>query len=153
MQAFVSWKSGMAFEADNRNLLSHYDTTQAFGGSDSACTPKEAVLNAMCACSGMDVVSISAKMRLKLSSLKMEAVADKTKTVPSFFAGVHLKYFLQGEGESDKFIKAVVLSMTKYCGVSYMIAQACPVTYEIHLNDQLIYKDQAKFALEVVENG
>lgn len=153
MHAIVSWKSGMVFEASNRSLTSHYDTTQENGGDNSACSPKEAVLNAMCACSGMDVVTIAAKMRIKLTSLKMEAKAGKTKTIPGYFSDVHLQYFLHGEGEAEKFIKTVVLSMTKYCGVSYMISKACPITFEVHLNDQLIYEDQAKFALEVVENG
>jgi hypothetical protein len=43
--------------------------------------------------------------------------------------------------------------MTKYCGVSYMISKVCPITYDVYLNDKLIYQDEAKFFLEVVENG
>jgi putative redox protein len=92
-------------------------------------------------------------MRLNLTAVKLEAHAGKTKTLPSFFSEVHMKYFLYGEDEPEKFIKTVVLSMTKYCGVSYMISKACPIGFEVHLNDQLIHEDQAKFTLEVIENG
>lgn len=153
MQSKVTWKSQMTFICENRGLKSQFDTITEQGGNNSAPSPKEGVLNAMCACSGMDVVSIAEKMHLTLSSLSMEAEATKTSTLPSYFSKVHIKYFLQGEKHPEKFIKAVVFSMTKYCGVSYMISKVCPITYEVHLNDQLIYEDQAKFELEIIENG
>lgn len=136
----------MSFDCDNRGMSSEF-------ALDHAPTPKEGVLNAMCACSGMDVVSIAEKMHIKLTGLHMEAEAQKSKTLPSYFSQVHIKYFLTGDQEPEKFIKAVVFSMTKYCGVSYMISKVCPITYEVHLNDKLIYEDQAKFELEIIENG
>lgn len=135
----------MSFVCDNRGLSSEM-------AIDHAPTPKETVLNAMCACSGMDIVSIAEKMRLNLEGLEMEATADKSSTLPSYFSKVHMKYFLKGDKEPEKFIKAVVFSMTKYCGVSYMISKVCAITYEVHLNDKLIYEDQAKFELEIIEN-
>lgn len=146
MLSKVEWKSGMKFISDNRGLKSEY-------AIDDAPTPKEAVLNAMCACSGMDVISIAEKMHIKVTGLSLEAEAEKSSTLPSYFSKVHIRYFLQGDQEAEKFIKAVVFSMTKYCGVSYMISKVCPITYEVHLNDKLIYEDQAKFMLEIIENG
>lgn len=153
MQTKVKWNSQMSFLCDNRGLSSQFDTVTEQGGNNTAPSPKEGVLNAMCACSGMDVVTIAQKMHLKLNDFFMEAEAQKTSTTPSYFAKVHLKYFITGDEQPEKFIKAVVLSMTKYCGVSFMISKVCPITYEVHLNQQLIYKDQARFELEVTENG
>jgi putative redox protein len=153
MQSKVKWNSQMSFLCDNRGLPSQFDTVAEHGGNNSAPSPKEGVLNAMCACSGMDVVSIAKKMHLTLNNFVMEAEAQTTNTTPSYFAKVHVKYFLTGDPEPEKFIKAVVLSMTKYCGVSFMISKVCPITYEIHLNQQLIYEDQARFELEIIENG
>jgi len=146
MLSKVKWNQDMSFSCENRGLLSQFDTT-------SAPTPKEGVLNAMCACSGMDIVTVAEKMRVTLSELSLEAHAEKSSTLPSYFSKVHMKYFLRGDQEPEKFIKVVVFSMTKYCGVSYMISKVCPITYEVHLNDKLIYEDQAKFELELVENG
>jgi putative redox protein len=140
----------MSFTAQTRDHETHFDTTSENGGDNSAPSPKEAVLNAMCACSGMDVVSTAEKMRIKITSLKMEASAQKSSTIPSYFSQVHMKYFIEGDQEVEKFTKAVVFSMTKYCGVSYMISKVCPITYEVHLNHQLIYEDQAQFSLEVI---
>jgi putative redox protein len=153
MHAIVNWQKGLSFQADNRGVSSCFDTTKENGGEDSAPSPKEAVLNAMCACSGMDVVSVATKMRLSLTSLSMEARAEKSSTIPSYFSKVHIIYRIEGDDEPEKFIKNVVFSMTKYCGVSYMISKVCPITYDVYLNDKLIYQDEAKFSLEVVENG
>ncbi len=143
----VKWNSGLSFDCENRGISSTFDD------SASAPTPKEGVLNAMCACSGMDVVTIAKKMRLSFSAITLEAEAQKSSTLPSYFKKVHIKYFLTGDQEPEKFINAVVFSMTKYCGVSYMISKVCPITYEVHLNEKLIYEDQAKFELEIIENG
>lgn len=146
MLAKVKWKSAMKFVCENRGLTSEFSI-------DEAPTPKEGVLNAMCACSGMDVISIAEKMHLTVSDFHMEAEAQKSSTLPSYFTKVHMKYFLKGDHEPEKFVKTVVFSMTKYCGVSYMISKVCPITYEVYLNDKLIYEDQAKFVLEIIENG
>ena len=142
----VTWQSQMNFVCENRGLTSEFDTV-------NAATPKEGVLNAMGACSGMDVISIAEKMRVKVIDLSIEAEATKTNTIPSYFSKVHMKYFITGDQEPEKFIKVVVFSMTKYCGVSYMISKVCPITYEVFLNNKIIYEDQAKFELEIIENG
>jgi putative redox protein len=141
----------MQFKAKNRGLISNFDVSADQGGENSAPTPKEVLLNAMCACSGMDVVSIAKKMRLELSSVSMEATAEKTNTIPSYFSTVHIKYFIEGEKlDSEKVIRLVSLSMSKYCGVSYMVSKASPITYEIILNGKTIHEDKAEFSLEVL---
>ncbi len=151
METRLTWKKGMKFQAENRSHSSHFDVTTEQGGEDSAPTPKEVLLNAMCACSGMDVVSIAKKMRLGFSSVRIDASAEKTNTMPSYFASVHMKYFLEGQDpDREKTIRLVTLSMTKYCGVSYMVSKTTPITFEIHLNGQLIHQDKAEFSLEVL---
>jgi putative redox protein len=143
MKTTLAWHGKMAFEATNRGLTSAFDT-------DAAPTPKEALLNAMCACSAMDVVSITEKMRLTLKDVRLEAEATKTKTIPSYFSAVHIHYFIEGDVPAEKIIQAVALSMTKYCGVSYMVSKVCDITYDVTLNGNLIHKDQANFSLEVI---
>lgn len=141
----------MQFKADNRGLISNFDISTEQGGDNSAPTPKEVLLNAMCACSGIDVVSIAKKMRLELSSVSLTAKAEKTNTIPSYFSSVHINYFIEGvDLDREKVIRLVSLSMTKYCGVSYMVAKACPITYDITLNGKLIHQDKAEFSLEVL---
>lgn len=141
----------MQFKAENRGIESNFDVSREQGGNDSAPTPKEVLLNAMCACSGMDVVLIAKKMRLELTSVRLEAEAGKTNTIPSYFASVHIIYFIDGKDlDREKVIRLVGLSMTKYCGVSYMISKGTPITYAVHLNGQLVHEDKAEFSLEVL---
>lgn len=147
----MTWIKGMQFQAKNREHVTSFDVSPEQGGSNSAPTPKEILLNAMCACSGMDVVSFAKKMRLELSSVRIDATAEKTNTIPSFFASVHMKYYLESDQpDREKVIRLVSLSMTKYCGVSYMVSKTTSITYEIHLNDQLVHEDKADFSLEVL---
>lgn len=147
----MTWIKGMQFKAQNRGHETMFDVSREQGGDDSAPTPKEVLLNAMCACSGIDVVSIAKKMRLELTSVKIDAHADKTNTIPSYFSSVHMKYFLEGDDlDREKVIRLVTLSMTKYCGVSYMVSKASPITFDITLNGQLIHEDKAVFSLEVI---
>jgi putative redox protein len=148
MESNILWIKDMQFESQNRGLSSTMDSTPEYSGNNQGPSPKESVLNAMCVCSGMDVVSVAKKMRLEIATFTMEGRADPTKTIPSYFASVHIKYVIEGKGESEKYINCVVLSMTKYCGVSYMISKVCPITYEIILNGTKIHEDQAKFLLE-----
>ena len=143
MKTTLTWQGKMAFEATNRELKSSFDT-------ESAPTPKEALLNAMCACSAMDIVAIAEKMRLTLKDVRLTAEATKTNTIPSYFSAVHINYFIDGDVPAEKIIQAVALSMTKYCGVSYMVSKVCDITYDVTLNGNLIHKDQANFSLEVI---
>jgi len=151
METRMTWIKGMQFEARNREHVTGFDVSREQGGEDSAPTPKEVLLNAMCACSGMDVVSIAKKMRIEFTSVKIDATAEKTSTIPSYFASVHMKYHLEASApDREKTIRLVCLSMTKYCGVSYMVSKTTPITFEIHLNGQLIHQDKAEFSLEVL---
>jgi putative redox protein len=150
MNSEIMWLGKMAFEAKNRSHQSRFDVSPDNGGEDSAPTPKEILLNSMCTCSAMDVVSIAEKMRLKIEQFSMKAEATKTSTLPSYFSAVHMEYYIAGDLESEKIIKAVVLSMTKYCGVSFMISKICPITYDVYLNGKLVHQDKANFMIEAL---
>lgn len=151
MQTRIEWKKKMTFEAQNRGHKSIMDVSQDQGGDDTGPTPKEVALNAMCVCSAMDVVSIAKKMRTETGKFWMEGNAEKTKTIPSYFASVQIKYFFEGENlNQEKLIQAIALSMTKYCGVSYMISKATTITYSVTINGQQVHEDKANFQLEVI---
>lgn len=148
MKADITWLGNLAFEASNRGHKSRIDVSREMGGEDSAATPKEILLNSIATCSGIDVVMIAQKMRLTIGKLDIKVEAQKTQTIPSYFSQVHLEYHLEGDFPSEKMIKAVVLSMTKYCGVSYMISRVCPITYDVFINGKLAHQDKADFTIE-----
>ncbi len=145
MKSNLSWVENMQFRFDNRGIITTIDADKEHGGSDAAPTPKELVLNAMIGCTAMDVVSILKKMRQEISEFKMEIKAEKTTEHPIHFKSAELIYLLKGNIEPEKAIKAVDSSLTRYCGVNYMISKTCDITYRIVLNDSTIKQGAAIF--------
>lgn len=144
MQAMCRWKSAMSFEAVNRQHTILMDAKPPFG-KDQAASPKELLLDAMCGCTAMDVVSLLRKAKEEPTAFTVEAHTDLTGGHPSVFKHVHLVYRLEGAAMPQHVVDAVEKSMSLYCGVSAMIAKACPITYEIHVNGAQVAASQAQF--------
>jgi putative redox protein len=133
MEVTAHWKSALAFEAvsDNGHRIA-VDTTVAGGGLDSGMSPKKLLLAGICACSGMDVVDILNKMKVPFQLLVVSAAAEQTDEHPKVFRSIEMVYQSDVAAENlDKFHRAIQLSQEKYCGVSAMLAKACPVTYVV----------------------
>ncbi len=145
LQSTMTWLNDMQFEglaSDHKTIL---DATPEHGGHNLGPTPKELLLQAMMGCTSMDVISILKKMRQPLTEFKMEARAVLTDALPVHFAEVKLIYIFRGELDPSKVIKAVTSSMSKYCGINYMISKVCPITIEIFVNNININTGLANF--------
>ncbi len=145
LNAEIQWQSEMHFECYNHSLISHMDATEDHGGHNLGATPKELLLNAIMGCTAMDVMALLKKMRQNALTFDMKAHAEKTQEHPTHFKTVNLEYHLSGDLEPEKVIKSVTLSMTKYCGVNYMISKTCPIFYKVFLNEKIILESQANF--------
>lgn len=145
MKAQMKWLGKMAFEIDNHGIKTKTDATKDVGGEEQAPTPKELVLNAMMGCTAMDVVSIMKKMRQDFDNFSLEIDAEKTTSHPTHFKNAEIKFYMNGEVSPEKLIKAVEASLTKYCGVNYMISKTCDIGYRIILNDNEIKTGKADF--------
>jgi putative redox protein len=138
---------GLGFKATIRGHEFVMDTKKESGGQDEGPSPKEVLLASICACSGIDVASILQKMRVNLVSCDISAESDTTEGYPSVFDEIKLKFRIVGPDiKHDQATKAVALSMTKYCGVSAMVAGVSPITYEIFLNEKSIGTGRADFS-------
>lgn len=147
MQCDTKWQNGLNFKASMRGHEFQMDTKKESGGQDKGPTPKEVLLASICACSGMDVVSILQKMRVNLVSCEISADTETTEGYPSVFKEVKLKFKIAGSDiKPEQAIKAVTLSMTKYCGVSAMVCEVSPIAYEIFLNETSITSGRADFS-------
>lgn len=137
----------MSFTGTVRESHPHVlDAKADFGGQDLGPSPKEYLLSAIAGCSGMDVVSLLKKMRVEFASLNITAEAETVDTHPKIFKQVDLKFILTGENiDLEKVKKAVDMSLTKYCGVSAMVAKASPIHYEILINQELKVSGEAHF--------
>jgi putative redox protein len=146
MKATMIWKQGMNFECDNHGIKTAIDATPEAGGSGLHPTPKELVMNAMMGCTAIDVVSILKKMRQEIKSFTMENEVEKTTEHPVHFKTSLLTFNLEGDLDPEKVKKAVDSSLTKYCGVNFMISLSCAISYRIVLNGSEISTGKVSFA-------
>ena len=68
----TNWKGNMKFESDNpsgHTLI--IDAGKDSGGEGAGLRPKALMLSALAGCSGLDVISILNKMKVKLDDYKM----------------------------------------------------------------------------------
>jgi putative redox protein len=132
MKSTITWTSGMSFNSAQDGHDITLDLPVDLGGSNLGAKPKTLLLTALGGCTAMDVVSILKKMQVGFEGLKIHTSADLTEDHPKVFKSIHIKYVFSGKDlPVDKLEKAVNLSLDKYCGVSAMLAKACPITHEI----------------------
>lgn len=146
MKTKLTWNSLMQFETNTRGHATIMDADLASGGLNQGANPKEYVLQGLSGCTGMDVIFYLKKHKEELLSLEINTEADLTNTTPKYFAEVRVHFNFLGDKLNSEVVKSsVVKSMTKYCGVSYMISRVCPVKYKIELNGIPLFEGQAKF--------
>lgn len=143
--AQLSWIDGMHFECNNEGLVTSIDASVEHGGTRKGPNPKELILNAMMGCTAMDVVAILKKMRLEIKDFKMKIDAEKTEEHPVYFKTAMMVYDLKGELPTEKVIKAVDSSLTRYCGVNYMISKTCEINYKVLVNGEEIHSGVVHF--------
>jgi putative redox protein len=95
---------------------------------------KALVLSAIAACSGIDIVDILMKMRVKFSDFQIETEAGQTEDHPRVFKDIHVIYKIKtDEKNQGKIKKAIELSLDKYCGVSAMLKKNSPIHYKLQI--------------------
>ena len=132
------WKGNSQFESDNpsgKTVL--IDTSAEHGGHDSGLRPKAMMLSALAGCSGLDVVSVLEKMKVKISDFRMDIDAQSSEEHPMIYHTVSLEYHFFGDNlNEDKIKKAVDLSVEKYCGVMEMFRRFATVNTSIHYHNK-----------------
>lgn len=102
-------------------------------------SPMDLLLRAIAGCSSIDVVMILRKQKVELDDLRVEVEGYREDgAVPNVFKKIHLHFILEGETTAAKAIRAVDLSMDKYCSVSKMLEKAAEISFSITLNGEKI---------------
>jgi len=131
----TDWTSGIAFESEVDGFTLSMDS--AAEGVAMGPSPKRLMIVSLLGCTGMDVVSLMAKMRVPFTAFRIEAVAPLTDEHPKVFKSIHLKYIVTGKDmKREKIEKSIDLSQDRYCGVSIMLKKHCPVTWELELVEE-----------------
>ena len=130
-EANIRWVGKMTFIGKaGTNHLVPMDTVPEFGGDSSATKPLELLLLGLGGCTGMDIVSLLRKMRVEFTGIEMNITADRAEEHPNVYTKIDIEYVIAGRGlDPEKVKRAVDLSQEKYCSVSAMLRQSCPVNY------------------------
>ncbi len=132
----VTWMEDMAFEAKVNGHSIIIDAEDKVGGKDRGPRPKPLTLVSLAGCTGMDVISILGKMRVKPDFFDVEVEGELTEEHPKYFHTITIKYIFKGKNlPMDKLEKAVSLSQDRYCGVSEMLRKSSKLTHEIVILD------------------
>jgi putative redox protein len=113
------------------------DSSVENGGKGNGVRPMQMLLMGLGGCSAIDVAMILKKQRQELTGFRMEIDGEREKgKEPSIWEKVHLIFHLAGPNlDPDKAVRAVELSMTKYCSVAETLRRAGgDLTWETKVN-------------------
>lgn len=124
------WKGEQEFDASKPGG----PAARIDGHGKTGMGPVDTLLSALATCSAMDVVGILKKQRTPVASLEVEAIGTRAVATPSPLTHALLKFRISGEGiQREQALKAIELSVTKYCSVRDSIDPSIPVEWELEL--------------------
>jgi len=139
----TQWMGKMQFNALVNNHTIVMDAPERVGGEDNGPIPKPFVLTALSGCTGMDIVSLLRKANKEVTDLDIKVIGELSKQAPITYTAIHMVYTFKGTEENKlAALQAVTDSQEKYCGVSYLLKKALPVTWEIAYNGELIFNNR-----------
>ncbi len=126
------------FETRNeRGDIVHLDNKSEL--HPQGASPMELLLMGIAGCSGIDIVMILRKQKIELDDLQMEVEGTRVDgAVPNVFTGIKLNVYLKGDFAPEKALRAVDLSIDKYCSVAKMLDKTADISYDVYLNEELV---------------
>lgn len=97
------------------------------GNSVAGASPVQALVLALGACMGIDVVSILQKGRHDLQGLTVSVVGTRADGPPAYFTGFTLHYSVTGPVPDGAIQRAIDLSRDTYCSVWHSLRQGTPL--------------------------
>lgn len=135
MDAVVTWKQGMSFDASaDSGFVLPLGTDPSVGGANDGFRPMELLAMGLAGCTAMDVISILAKKRQKINGFEVRVHAERADEHPKVFTQMHIHYVVRGEKiDAGAVERAMELSASRYCPAQAMLAQAATLSmdYEI----------------------
>ena len=129
----ATWLGEHRFDAGRPGGVTHRIDAAAKEGP----SPVDTLLNALAACTSVDVVDILAKRRTPVESLTVDVVAQRAESVPARLTHVVLTYAITGAGiERTHAERAVELAVEKYCSVKDSLDPGLPVEWKVTLNGE-----------------
>jgi putative redox protein len=149
MDAKVTWKGNLAFEAmadSGKSIMmdSASDPAERLGPG-----PMEMVAMSMAGCTAMDVISILEKKKQAVTNFEVKVHADRAEDYPKVYTHAEIEYQVAGHAiDKSAVIRAIELSIQKYCPVHAMLSQVFPISQRY-----VIFEDEGNGARRIVAEG
>lgn len=116
----------------------HFDASPDIGGHNKGVRPMQALIMAIGGCSAIDIILILKKQRQEIEDFRISIDAEREKgKEPALWQTAHVVFKLKGKIDRDKALRAVELSMHKYCSVAATLEKSgTKITYEVKVNEE-----------------
>lgn len=102
-------------------------------------SPMESVLMAVAGCSGIDIVSILKKQRQTITGFSAEVDGERIQVDDAKpFKKITVNFFIEGQVDPAKAVRAAQLSFEKYCSVSKTLEPNVEVVYAVAVNGEKV---------------
>ena len=97
-------------------------------GKQPGVSPMELLLLGVAGCTGMDIIHILGKKRIKLDQFEVRARGKRADDHPRIYTEIEIEYLLWAEDLSIKAVEqAIELSEEKYCSASAMMSKSAEI--------------------------
>lgn len=111
------------------------DGSRAVGGLEGGISPMQLLLSGIGGCSAIDIIGILKKQKQDLQDLQIVVDGDRQKRdTYSEFVTIHLNFIFTGDLDEKKVVRAINLSLDKYCSVSKTLEKTSEITYSYEIN-------------------
>jgi putative redox protein len=150
MNAKVIWQGRLTFNGvADTGFHVPLGAEPALGGDNDGFRPMELIATGLAGCTAMDVISILQKKRADVTGFDVDVQADRAEEHPKVFTKALITYEVTGHTiEPQAVLRAIELSVTRYCPAQAMLKQVFPITCRYN-----IYEDLGDGQRQLVNSG
>jgi putative redox protein len=115
----------------------HIDAAEGIGGHNAGARPMELLLMGIGGCTAIDVILILKKQRQVIEDFQIRISGTREKiegTEKTPFREINIQFELKGAIDGNKALKAIQLSMEKYCSATAQLEPSASITHTLVLN-------------------
>jgi putative redox protein len=115
----------------------YIDAAEGIGGHNAGARPMELLLMGIGGCTAIDVILILKKQRQSIEDFQIRISGTREKiegTEKTPFREINIQFELKGPIDGNKALKAIQLSMEKYCSATAQLEPSATITHTLVLN-------------------
>lgn len=129
----LEWEKDLIFNARTQmGYEVEFDARMQWG-----CSPTETLLMSIAGCMAIDVFSFLQKMRVEISSFKIDFSGERNPDPPQYYKSIEMIINITGKGATPKKLdRAISLSQDKYCSVYHSLRSDIDVKVSYNLKTE-----------------